>query len=195
MEPTLPEGICFVDKKEASAVLPLLGPAASVLAHSAGCQHPAPSLPQVKQDVSGHKKYIKFFLIDQSGAEHLAAVAEDMGDAHYKYHNTKAFARFGVLETHQRKDLLMWLEMIIKETSPAQEQEAGERPRRLLPWAAGPAARMLQRVRPAPRSASAPHTATPQPSRSRAARAACSTWATARPRSTTTTGAAATSSS
>lgn len=76
--------------------------------------------------MSGHKKYLKFFLIDQHGEEHLAAVAEDTGDAHYQYHNTKAFAKFGALDSHQRKDLLMWLEMIIKETSPKQQVDAGD---------------------------------------------------------------------
>jgi hypothetical protein len=96
---------------------------------------PVSPIPQVRQEVSGHRKCLKFFLVDQHGQEHLAAVAEDLGDAHYNYRNTQAFAKFGAMETHQRKELLMWLDMIIKETCPAQEQEAGARSCALAPAA------------------------------------------------------------
>lgn len=47
-------------------------------------------------------------LQDQYGNEHLAATAEDSGDAHYTYHSTKEFQKYGELTGHNRKELIMW---------------------------------------------------------------------------------------
>ncbi|KDD75429.1 hypothetical protein H632_c689p1, partial [Helicosporidium sp. ATCC 50920] len=57
----------------------------------------------------GHVYCIKFFLIDSTGAEHLAAVGEDQGDAHYLYSNLPGFpGLFG----HNKADVKRWLEEV-----------------------------------------------------------------------------------
>ncbi len=62
---------------------------------------------QVKH-ASGSKRFLKFYLVGRDGTEHLAAVGEDLGDAHYHYKTTKPFNKYGVIDGHQRKDLVMW---------------------------------------------------------------------------------------
>lgn len=55
------------------------------------------------------KKHHQFYLVDTDGREHLAAIAEDHGDAHYAYQSIEAFRdKHGELSGHSRKDLIMW---------------------------------------------------------------------------------------
>jgi len=66
---------------------------------------------------AGERFFLKFYLITASGGRVLAATAEDQGDAHYCYKNSRGFNQYGILESHSRKDVIMWLEKIIHESS------------------------------------------------------------------------------
>lgn len=56
----------------------------------------------------GQKKVLKIYLVDNTGKKHLAVTGEDLGDAHYHYHSSKPFSKYGVLDCHNRKELLVW---------------------------------------------------------------------------------------
>lgn len=58
----------------------------------------------------GHVYQIKFFLVDATGLEHLAAVGEDQGDAHYIYSNQPGFPG---LYGHNKQDVKRWLEDVM----------------------------------------------------------------------------------
>ncbi|CAD7696583.1 unnamed protein product, partial [Ostreobium quekettii] len=62
----------------------------------------------------GAGKFLKFFLIDDKEREVLAATAEDQGDAHYLYKNSKGFNQHGKLDSQKRRELIKWLEKIIR---------------------------------------------------------------------------------
>ncbi|GMH41692.1 hypothetical protein BSKO_09602 [Bryopsis sp. KO-2023] len=62
----------------------------------------------------GERFYLKFYLIDKLGREVLAVTADDQGDAHYRYKNAKGFNHYGRLDSNSRKDVIMWLEKIIR---------------------------------------------------------------------------------
>lgn len=65
----------------------------------------------------GSKKFHKFYLVDSTGTRHLAATGEDTGDAHYNYASSRPFnGRFGAVSCHNRREVLLWLEMIINES-------------------------------------------------------------------------------
>ncbi|GBF97334.1 hypothetical protein Rsub_10025 [Raphidocelis subcapitata] len=69
------------------------------------------------KETHGSKRFHKFFLVDASGTRHLAATGEDTGDAHYNYSSSKPFSQaYGAVASHNRKDVLMWLEGIINES-------------------------------------------------------------------------------
>ena len=56
-----------------------------------------------------------FYLRDSLGRQHLAGQADAHGDAHYTYHNTKAFgARFGEVSCHNKKEMISYLDRIIQ---------------------------------------------------------------------------------
>lgn len=63
---------------------------------------------QEKASALGQKKVLKFYLLDKDGVKHLAATGEDMGDAHYHYRSTKPFNKYGAIDCHNRKELIMW---------------------------------------------------------------------------------------
>lgn len=63
---------------------------------------------QVKQTVGLDKKVLKIFLVDRAGGKHLAAIGDDLGDAHYAYRSTKPFTKYGRLECHNRNELHIW---------------------------------------------------------------------------------------
>ncbi|KAF8066392.1 ATG16 [Scenedesmus sp. PABB004] len=86
---------------------------------------PAPAVvfvshEEVKSSVS-NRKLLKVFLVDAGGTKHLAATGEDLGDAHYHYRSTPPFARFGPLDCKNRRELSMWLEMVIAESGGHRE--------------------------------------------------------------------------
>ena len=58
----------------------------------------------------GHVYQIRFFLVDATGMEHLAAVGEDQGDAHYIYSNQPGFPG---LYGHNKHDVKRWLEEVM----------------------------------------------------------------------------------
>ncbi len=56
-----------------------------------------------------------FYLRDSLGRQHLAGQADAHGDAHYTYHNTKAFgARYGEVSCHNKKEMISYLDRIIQ---------------------------------------------------------------------------------
>lgn len=64
---------------------------------------------EVKQGTSHARRQLKFFLHDQHGNEHLAAVGEDQGDAHYLYRSADAFgARFRSVTCHNKREMYQW---------------------------------------------------------------------------------------
>lgn len=70
--------------------------------------HPALyPLPQAKE-THGSKKFHKFFLVDSAGNRHLAATGEDTGDAHYNYSSSKPFNKYGTINCHNRREVLLW---------------------------------------------------------------------------------------
>lgn len=64
-----------------------------------------------KKSGAGHAYVVRFYLIDSSGGEHLAAEGEDQGDAHYLYANQ---ADFPFLYCHNKQDVISWLEGILQ---------------------------------------------------------------------------------
>lgn len=61
-----------------------------------------------EKTAQGSKKVLKVFLVDKAGNRHLAAIGEDLGDAHYFYRSTKPFSKYGSLACHNRKELTIW---------------------------------------------------------------------------------------
>ena len=57
---------------------------------------------------AGERFFLKFYLQTASGESVLAATAEDQGDAHYCYKNSRGFNQYGILDSHSRKDVIMW---------------------------------------------------------------------------------------
>jgi len=72
---------------------------------------------KVPSNKAGERFFLKFYLITTNGNRVLAATAEDQGDAHYCYKNSRGFNQYGILDSHSRKDVIMWLEKIIHESS------------------------------------------------------------------------------
>lgn len=74
-------------------------------------------VPADSNSRSSRGRNISFFLTTEDGQQVLAAVGVDHGDAHYNYLTSKEFTkRYGTIECHNRKDLVQWLEMVIKES-------------------------------------------------------------------------------
>ena len=62
-------------------------------------------------------KYVQFWFKDQEGNKVLGAQGFDHGDAHYLYKIAPKFTtKYGTIQCHNRKDLVSWLEMVIKES-------------------------------------------------------------------------------
>ena len=57
---------------------------------------------------AGERFFLKFYLQTAAGVSVLAATAEDQGDAHYCYKNARGFNQYGILDSHSRKDVIMW---------------------------------------------------------------------------------------
>lgn len=74
--------------------------------------------------LKGHYQ-VKFFLVDNEGVEHLAAVGEDLGDAHYSYTNETGFP---FLRARNRLEVEAWLQQQIRDS----EHRAGLRPEMVL---------------------------------------------------------------
>jgi hypothetical protein len=55
-------------------------------------------------------------MLDNHGGKELAVVGEDLGDAHYRYQNVEGFQHCGTIDVRTRKEVISWLEMIIKES-------------------------------------------------------------------------------
>eukprot|EP00892_Ulva_mutabilis_P000847 jgi/Ulvmu1/10763/UM068_0053.1 len=65
---------------------------------------------------STKSRTVKFYLVDKDDNAVLAVEGEDLGDAHYDYHNVEGFDKYGTIQVHTRKEVVEWLEMIIHET-------------------------------------------------------------------------------
>lgn len=101
---------------------------------------------------AGERFFLKFYLVTASGTQVLAATAEDQGDAHYCYKNSRNFNQYGILDSHSRKDVIMWyislsrsnpfivlrLEKIIHESSLQFKKTTGGPERMLLKTADHP---------------------------------------------------------
>eukprot|EP00887_Chlorella_sp_A99_P007575 scaffold28.g7575.t1 len=80
----------------------------------------APRLPSSKK-AHTHAYVVKFYLVDNEGVDHLAAVGEDLGDAHYSYTNESGFP---FLRARNRGEVEAWLLQQIHDS----ELRAGLRP-------------------------------------------------------------------
>jgi hypothetical protein len=47
-------------------------------------------------------------MVDRAGQKHLAVTGEDTGDAHYVYHSSRPFNKFGAVKCQNRKEVIMW---------------------------------------------------------------------------------------
>lgn len=71
------------------------------------------------QSKTGRGRSAKYYLIEESGEETLAAYADEStpGDSHYTYKNHDDFTSYGTLTCHNRKALHAWLDEIVRATS------------------------------------------------------------------------------
>lgn len=68
---------------------------------------------------TGRGRSVKYYLLDASGEETLAAYADEStpGDSHYTYRNHDGFTSYGTLVCHNRKALHAWLDEIVRASS------------------------------------------------------------------------------
>ncbi|KAF5830257.1 hypothetical protein DUNSADRAFT_14814 [Dunaliella salina] len=83
---------------------------------------PVSCLVQVKSHEDG-KKVIRFILVnDQTGQEHVAAYGEDHGGSHYNYHAMPGFKALLPFKGHNRRDVIAWLDILIKDSQDRHPQ-------------------------------------------------------------------------